>query len=254
MLVPWPNRLDGGRYRFAGVEHQVPIDEPALHNAIHGLVRTLPWDLVDRSPGSVTVAVDLDRPAGYPFRLAVRVSYRLDDHGLAVTTTATNVGDVPCPYAAGQHPYLSPGGGPGVDRVDGATLVVGAATRIVTDDRQLPVGRTPVDGTSFDLRRPVVIGAQSFDDAFTDLVRDADGLAWASLTGVDGRTVALWVDRSYAVLQVYTGDHSRLPEDRRRGVAVEPMTAPANAFASGDHLVVLGPGESTTARWGLVLR
>ena len=30
------------------------------------------------------------------------------------------------------------------------------------------------------------------------------------------------------------------------GIAVEPMTAPANAFRSGDHLTVIEPGKSVT--------
>ena len=33
---------------------------------------------------------------------------------------------------------------------------------------------------------------------------------------------------------------------RQAGVAVEPMTAPANAFRSGDHLTVIEPGKSVT--------
>jgi len=49
---------------------------------------------------------------GYPFLLDVQVEYTVSHQaGLTVTTTATNLGDGPCPYGAGQHPYLSPGTG-----------------------------------------------------------------------------------------------------------------------------------------------
>jgi len=47
---------------------------------------------------------------------------------------------------------------------------------------------------------------------------------------------------------VFTGD---IPAVQRRGLAVEPMTCPPNAFRSGDALVTLEPGESHTAAWGL---
>jgi aldose 1-epimerase len=49
---------------------------------------------------------------------------------------------------------------------------------------------------------------------------------------------------------VFTGD--ALPEgERRRSIAVEPMTCAPNAFVSGDGLVVLDPGETHTAAWGI---
>ncbi len=45
VLAPWPNRLDSGKYRFEGRDAQAALDEPELQNAIHGLVRWLPWEL-----------------------------------------------------------------------------------------------------------------------------------------------------------------------------------------------------------------
>jgi aldose 1-epimerase len=38
---------------------------------------------------------------------------------------------------------------------------------------------------------------------------------------------------------------------RRKAVAIEPMTGPANAFNSGDSLRWLAPGESFTMTWGI---
>jgi aldose 1-epimerase len=52
----------------------------------------------------------------------------------------------------------------------------------------------------------------------------------------------------------YSGDTLPEPERRRRGLAVEPMTCPANAFQSGEGLIVLAPGESCRQRWGLGLK
>lgn len=54
-------------------------------------------------------------------------------------------------------------------------------------------------------------------------------------------------------LHVFTGDTLR-PGRRRTGVAVEPMTAPPNALATGDDLHCLRPGGSVTLRWGIVAR
>ena len=67
-----------------------------------------------------------------------------------------------------------------------------------------------------------------------------------------GQGVELWVDERHRWLQVYTPEDSPGP---RPAIAVEPMTAPADAFRSGTDLVTLGPAgsgeESFSATWGV---
>ena len=41
------------------------------------------------------------------------------------------------------------------------------------------------------------------------------------------------------------------PERRRRGLATEPMSCPADAFNSGDGLAVLRPGDYESGSWTL---
>ena len=60
MLAPWPNRIRDGRYTFGGADHQLALTEPARHNAIHGLVNWVPWQLVEQSRGRGDVEL---RPA-----------------------------------------------------------------------------------------------------------------------------------------------------------------------------------------------
>ena len=247
-LIPWPNRLADGRYRFDGTDYQVALTEPERHNAIHGLLRWRPWQAGDMADDRVVMTTRLYPLSGYPFAVDVRITYALGDDGLAVTTTATNIGDAACPFAMGQHPYLSPGAGP----IDDCTLQVDARTRIVAGDRLLPIGTEPVEGTPFDFTAPRPLGAFEMDTALTDLVRDASGRAWVRLTGPDGRCAALWVDDRYPVVEVFTGD-SLPPGRRRRGLGTEPMSGPPNAFQTGEHLIRLAPGESTTGTWGVRL-
>ncbi len=245
-LIPWPNRLADGRYRFDGVDYQMPLSEPGKHNAIHGFLRWRSWRELERHPDRVVMATRLQPMPGYPFTLDVKVSYALGDDGLSVATTATNIGDSACPFASGQHPYLSPGTGV----VDACTLQLDATTRILTDEeRQLPTGREAVEGTPFDFRTPRRLGELEVDFAFTDLARDGDGRAWVALTGSDGSRAELWVDEHYPIVQLYTGD-TLAESRRRRGLGAEPMTSPPNALQSGDGLLRLAPGESLTTRWG----
>jgi aldose 1-epimerase len=247
VLAPWPNRLDGGRYRWDGVEHRTPLSEPETGNAIHGLVRFVPWTVIDRTERAVRLQHTLVPQPGYPFTLRLQVDYELSPSGLRVTTTATNDGDVPLPYGEGHHPYLAAGAGL---HVDDCTLVAPGATRLETDDRSLPTGSVVVAGTPYDLRAGRGIGDLVIDHCFTDLARDDDGLAWVRLTGPDGRGAAVWLDAAYSHLQLFTGDVVPEPR-RRRGLAVEPMTCPPNALATGESVIRLEPGESTTGTWGI---
>lgn len=250
-LIPWPNRLADGTYAFDGADYQVALTEPSRHNAIHGFLRWRPWRLVDRgSDDRITVGTRIHPRPGYPFDLQVQIEYRLSDQGLSVTTTATNAGGSRCPYASGQHPYLSPGS----TTIDSCRLTLAAASRITTDpDRQLPTGTEKVNDSDYDFRDGRELGAMAIDSAYGDLTRDGSGRSWARLSAPDGRTVELWQDESYPYTEIFTGD-SLSPSRRRRGLGVEPMTAPPNALASGTDVVVLAPGESHTARWGVRLR
>jgi len=246
VLIPWPNRIQDGRYSFDGQDHQLPLDDVEEQDAIHGLVRWGSWIAGDRAENRVVMEHALHPQPGYPFSLALSVEYLLSDDGLLVRTTATNRGPRPCPYGSGNHPYLMLG----QDSVDPLTLRVPGAKVLVSDERGIPVGSTPVKGTDYEFREARTIGATVLDHAFTDLERGGDGRARVELQDPNsGTELALWVDETYPYVMVFTGDP--LPDVNRRSLAVEPMTCPPNAFRSGEGLVRLEPGESLTSSWGI---
>ncbi len=246
VLIPWPNRIQDGSYEFDGERHQLPIDDPAEQDAIHGLVRWAAWTVAEREPHRVVMQHLIHPQPGYPFSLAVSIEYLLSGDGLRVATTATNVGARSCPYGCGAHPYLSGGTQP----VDTVVLQVPARTVIWSDERGIPAGSKSVEGTEYDFRRPRPIAATKLDNAFTDLERDGDGLAHVVLSDRerDGG-LALWVGATYPYLMLFTGD--TLPDGGRRSLAVEPMTCPPNAFRTGEALIRLEPGRSFTSTWGI---
>lgn len=245
-LIPWPNRLADGVYTFDGNEHQVALTEPDKHNAIHGLLRWRNWRAVEHEPDRVLMATRLHPLTGYPFLLDVRIEYCVSAAGLAVTTTATNLGETSCPFGSGQHPYLSPGTG----LIDECTLQLDAARWVDTaNDRQLPTGTRATRGTPMDFTVPRTVGGQRLDVPFCDVNRDADQRAWVTLTALDGTRAELWVDSTYELIELYSGDTLE-PHRRRRGLGAEPMTCPPNAFQTGTGLQRLDPGESRTSSWG----
>ncbi len=250
LLAPWPNRIRDGRYSFDGRDLQLPLSEPKLGNASHGLVRWVSWTLEEHSESSVSLAYRLMSQPGYPWTVDLHVMYDLSAAGLTVTVTATNLSGVPAPYALGAHPYLTAGPGP----VDGWELTLPVNTRLDVDEQLIPVGRVDVTGTELDFRTARVIGSTSLDTAFTGVDRDTDGRATVSLRDPSADLgVVLWMDERHGWLQVFTGD--ALPAHARESLAVEPMTAPPNAFGSGEDLVVLAPagtpGDEHSASWGI---
>jgi aldose 1-epimerase len=249
-LVPWPNRLQDGRFDFGGETHQTAITEPSRQNAIHGLTRWLNWRGFQPADNRVTMRLLLHPQEGYPFTLSLAIEYRLSGEGLAVLTTATNLGTKALPYGAGHHPYLTVG----TDRIDEALFSFPAALRLETDERQIPTGRLiPVKNTAFDFRTAREIGATQLDTAFTGLSRESDGRVRVRLQAPKGRrATTLWMDGAHEYLMVFTGDTIPDPARRRRGLAVEPMTCAPNAFRNGLGLTVLEPDQAITTSWGLL--
>jgi aldose 1-epimerase len=248
LLIPWPNRVDQGRYPFGGSTHQLDLSEPAHGNAIHGLTRFANWATAQHAADRVELALVLHAHPGYPFCLELTARYGLSADGLEVTVTARNAGSAAAPYGTGSHPYLVAG----PDLVDDWELELPAGSWLETDARGIPAG-PPADvaGTPLDFREPRAIGGTRMDHAFTGLGRDAAGRAWARLRGPGaGLGLGLWASEGYRWLQVFTGD-ALGPDRARRAVAIEPMTCPPNAFATGTDLLTLAPGETVTHSWGL---
>ena len=246
LLIPWPNRVDGGRWTHDGRAQQLPLTEVSAGNAIHGLVRWAAWTAAEHRADAVTMTHRLHPQPGWPATLDLEARYELAAGGLTVTITARNAGDVACPYGVGAHPYLTVG----TAQVDEAVLTLPAATRLTADERGIPTGTEPVAGTRYDFTTARAIGSDQLDTGFTDLARDPDGRARARLSSAEGRAVDLWVDEAFTHLMVFTGD-TLAPAARRRGLAVEPMSCAPNALATGEGLVRLAPGEQHVARWGI---
>jgi aldose 1-epimerase len=247
VLIPFPNRVDQGRYAFHGRSLELALDEPERTNAMHGLVRWLNWAPLSHTPSRLVMGLVLHARDGYPFVLSLRVAYTLTRAGLRVRQSARNLGADPAPYGAGFHPYLSVG----TPSVDECVLTLPARTYFLVNARLIPTGRAAVANTPLDFREPRAIGDTMMDTSFTDLLRDPDGVARVELAAPGGSPrVALLMDRAYQVVQVFTGDG--LPGlERRRALAVEPYTCAPNAFNNGIGLQVLAPGRCFSSVWEL---
>jgi aldose 1-epimerase len=248
VLSPWPNRIRDGKWTWTGADGaeqtlQLPLTEPALGNASHGLLRFTPYELADKGADFVELSATIYPQNGYPFLVDTRVRYELSDDGLTVQHCFANGGEAEAPVAVGAHPYFRIGD---VDTHE-LRLTVHATTHFEVDEKLIPVKQVPVDGTEFDLRSPRRVGDLDLNEGYGG----AGPGELAALTAPDGATVTLWGDDAFRFLQVYTHRSFATLPAGGVAIAVEPMTAPADAFNSGLGLKRLAAHETWVATWGI---
>ena len=248
-ILPWPNRIDRGRYSFGGRQLQVPINEPSNDAALHGLVLFEEWRPLHRSDDRVVLEHVLHPSYGYPFALTFRVEYAVDEGGLRRTLATKNVGTTDAPYGTATHTYIAASTG----TVDSVRFELPADTYYRTNERLIPTGTAPVAGTEYDFRTARPLGETTMDTAFTGLRREDGGNAVVRFDRPGGASVRLWADDTHDYFQVYTDDEPDTDRPPRAGIAVEPMTCAPNAFVTGDGLIALQPGEVHESSWGYQL-
>lgn len=239
VLAPWPGRIEGAVYSFEGETHHLVVNDAETGSALHGLVADMWWNVSEQTSNSVTFITELGDTHGYPFVLALRATYLLSaEKGLLLTVGATNIGEGSAPYGIGIHPYLTCGGKP----IDECALTIPAQSVLEMDERKLPSQILPIEGSGLDFRSEDVLGVRAIDNAFTGLPEGGWTVTlrhYESAFGVELGSDEKWV-------QVFTDDGLG-----RRGLAVEPVTCPPNAFNSGWDLDVLEPGQSRTCKMTL---
>jgi aldose 1-epimerase len=237
VLMPWPNRVAGGAYSFGGKRFELPVNEAGTGSALHGLALWNAWQVERRSDAEVVLAHLLHGEPGYPFQLALTARYALDaETGLSIELGARNLGTAPAPYGCGSHPYITVGG----EDISDCEVAFRAGRVLMTDEKLQPTELRDITGTEFDFSQARILAAQQLDHAFTALpegtwdVRLRHPALRLSAVVESTGTDAPW-------LQLYSGELRG-----RRGLAVEPMTCPPDAFNSGQDLAVLEPGQSHT--------
>lgn len=250
VLIPFPGRIGDGCYSFDGQRFKLECNDKEGPNAIHGFVRSLPWQVQDAHANQVTFEIRLDAETyagrGYPFSLAVRVMYDLGASGLACAFTVKNEGQQAAPVGVGFHPYFTVG----TSVIDEAEAQIPGAASVEFNERLIPTGKIlSVTGTPWDYRRYRKIGRQRFNHCYVQLERDAQGMATASLRHPSsGRVIDMTMDQAFSAVVVYTGD--AIADAPRAALAIEPMTCASDAFNHPDWgLKQLVPGETFSGRY-----
>jgi aldose 1-epimerase len=220
-MLPWTNRLDGGRFPSNGTVHHLPINRPDEGNALHGLGRDAPWAVEVAGPDH---AVLTQRLRAGPFDYAAQLEVRLGGAALSLRLRLQNTGTEACPMGIGWHPWFA--------RPPGCSLRFHATDRMVKDDRNLPVAAEPSDGL----------------DSTVGEILGLDG----HFAGWDG-TVAMHRPDLVLTLQA-SGAWARnlhvfAPSDHRQVLCLEPVSHVPNVVNTPSlerygAMRVLAPGEA----------
>lgn len=250
-LAPWPNRVVDGVYSAQEETFQLALNEPKRQHALHGLLAWQEFVCVRHSSNSVTLTSRVIPQTGYPWSIAVVVTYTLDAKGLTQEVKATNESDAVAPYGTATHPYVVAGSG----ALDTWTLELPASQVLeVTDDRLSPVALRDVgeyQPERFDYRSRRVIGANEIDHAYTGL--PAGGVV-VRVTDPSGTGVEVSWGDDCPWVQIHTADLAPEEGTTRLGLALEPMTCAPDAFNDANYeydtgLVRLEPGATHEASW-----
>lgn len=154
-LVPYVNRIRGGRFAFRGREVTLAPNMADDPSPLHGQGWLAPWRI---ETSSVTEAVlsFCHEPGEWPWEYRAEQRFALDEGGLSLSLTCRNLSREPMPCGLGQHPYFHCGGETRIDT---------RVTHVWTiDEHVLPVEKVPAAGR-FDLSGRPVCG-QDLDHGF----------------------------------------------------------------------------------------
>jgi aldose 1-epimerase len=247
-LAPWGNRMAGGgfwangkRYVFNSDLGTVRVGQNTI--AIHGMLTNSPlWQVTevaaDAQSAHVTSRLEFwkhpDLMANWPFAHEYEMTYRLSEGALEVTATIANLGVEAMPVAIAFHPYFNI---PDVARAD-STAHLPARKHVETDAQLVATGELK----PANLPEAVSLKDHTFDDGFTDLVRDASGRATFSVEG-GGKQIQVIYGPKYPVAVVYAPPNQNY-------ICFEPMAAITNGVNLAHEgkypdLQMVAPG----ARW-----
>jgi aldose 1-epimerase len=191
---------------------------------IHGLLSTSSaWKVVsskaDGQAAEVTSRLEFwkypDLMEQFPFAHTIEMTYRLKQGVLQVETVLHNLAAEPMPVAIGFHSFY---------RVNDALpdqwkIHLGAREQLVLSRELIPTGeRISVQSKYSD---PLPLKGLRFDDVFTNLIRDANGLGEFWIQGKTEKVSVIYGPK-YDVAVVVAAD--------RDYVVMEAMSAITNAF------------------------
>lgn len=230
VLVPFPNRIRAGKFRYRGQDFVVRCNEHGK-NAIHGFAFDHPWRIAKESADEQSAEVvglfelSQDRPdfaSQWPADFRVSFRYRLESSSLLSEIEVENPSDRVLPFGVGTHPYfrfpLLPTGT--LDQCE----IVSPVGKQVELQECLPTGVVKQSEVAATLSQGCRLSSQTFDDVFGDLTLGLDGKVHHFLRDFDAKVeLEIVHDREFPYVVIFTPPH-------RKAVCIEPYTCLTDAI------------------------
>lgn len=155
LMAPFANRLADGAFSFDDKAIQLPLNEPANHNAIHGLSRMVEGQVITQTPDTLSSLHPVrDEASDYHYDLiqTLRISSDGVDFGLEII----HRGAKSRPYGIGFHPWFI--------RTPKTRLSFAAETFFHRDARGLVTYAAPLQGM-WNFSAPVTLSQLPWFDA-----------------------------------------------------------------------------------------
>ena len=247
-----------GKYSFYNGSYQLPINDVANNNAMHGFLENKTMNIEAQSAGKTSANLQLSyqfdgKDPGYPFYPFVQLHYMLSDEGFDIHIEVTNINPTePMLFYVGWHPYFNC---PVYKCMIMFDRQCNKWAHILLNSRAIPTGLSE-QFTGFN--GGTVIGGTSsnpthYDDAYKAIGNPGNmdcspGILKTTLYDPEAdQTVILYQD-NFPIVQVYTGIVSATGE---QAVAIEPMSAMTDSFNNHDNLEILSGGETWTGTFGI---
>jgi len=154
-LVPYVNRIRGGRFSFRGHEVRIAPNMAGDPSPLHGQGWINRWSIEWARERQAALRFRHE-PGEWPWLYDAWQGFELDEGGLTIKLECQNLAEEPMPCGLGQHPYFPCGPETRLDT---------EVTHVWTiDEHVLPVEKVPAEGR-FDLRDRLVCG-QGLDHGF----------------------------------------------------------------------------------------
>ncbi len=216
----YAGRIGNARFTLGGKEHVLAANNGphCLHGGVKGS-RFRVFDAVQRSDSSVEMSyVFADGEEGFPGAIALRLTYSVTEANELVLDYEAVALDVPTVANLTTHAFFNLEGSGGRSALDHAVTIFASRYFEMTPDLIATGGLLPVEGTPFDLRKPVVLNARvgtpqtvdgvaGYDDCF-EIDRSAAGGGELALCArvsahASGRVMEVW--STEPTMQFYTG-------------------------------------------------
>ena len=154
-LVPFVNRISGGRFTFRGRTVHLDPNMAGDPNPLHGQGWLNSWFIEHKDPRRALLSFHHE-PAEWPWAYEALQDFVIDERGFSVRLICRNTGPEPMPCGLGEHPYFDCGPETRIDTgVDCAWTI---------DEYVLPVEKVPATGR-YDLKDRLACG-QDLDNGF----------------------------------------------------------------------------------------